>query len=92
MSEFFNPYSVLGVSSDAPLSEVKKSYRKLSRKYHPDVNPDDPLAETRFASINKAYDMIQKGTYKPAGLTRVERPSGSFVHIGLFSFGFAPSA
>lgn len=51
-------YSILGVKKDAPASEVKKAYRKLARKYHPDVNPGDKQAEERFKSISEAYDAL----------------------------------
>lgn len=56
-----DPYKVLGVSRDASDEEIKKAYRTLSKKYHPDLNPDNPEAEEKMAEINRAYDMIQKG-------------------------------
>jgi molecular chaperone DnaJ len=53
-----DPYSVLGVDRKASADEIKKAYRKLARKYHPDRNPDDPSAEERFKEIQSAYDIV----------------------------------
>ena len=58
-----NPYDVLGVSQNASDDEVKKAYRELSRKYHPDANVDNPLAdlaEEKFKEIQEAYDEIMR--------------------------------
>jgi molecular chaperone DnaJ len=51
-------YSVLGVDKKASPDEIKKAYRKLARKYHPDTNPDDKQAEERFKEISAAYDVL----------------------------------
>lgn len=51
-------YEVLGVDKEASDQEIKKAFRKLARKYHPDVNPDDKEAETRFKEINDAYETL----------------------------------
>ena len=58
-----DPYSVLGVSRDASMDEIKKAYRSLSRKYHPDANINNPnkdQAEEKFKQIQQAYDQIVK--------------------------------
>jgi molecular chaperone DnaJ len=51
-------YKVLGVSRKASAEEIKKAYRKLARKYHPDRNPDDAEAEERFKEVQGAYDTL----------------------------------
>ena len=56
-----NPYEVLGVSPNASDDEIKKAYRDLTRKYHPDANVDNPLAdlaEEKFKEVQEAYDTI----------------------------------
>lgn len=58
-----DPYSILGVSRDATDEEIKKAYRRLSRKYHPDANINNPnkaQAEEKFKEIQQAYDQIMK--------------------------------
>jgi molecular chaperone DnaJ len=51
-------YELLGVSRDATQEEIKRAYRRLARKFHPDANPDDPHAEERFKELNKAYSAL----------------------------------
>jgi molecular chaperone DnaJ len=51
-------YQILGVKKDAKADEIKKSYRKLARKYHPDVNPNDKAAEEKFKEVQEAYDIL----------------------------------
>lgn len=51
-------YDILGVDEDASKEEIKKAYRKLARKHHPDRNPDDPDAEEKFKELQKAYSIL----------------------------------
>ncbi len=51
-------YQVLGVSRNASQKEIRQAYRKLARKHHPDVNPNDPAAEQRFKEISQAYEVL----------------------------------
>src|SRR5687768_16430882 len=51
-------YQILGVKKDAKGDEIKKSYRRLARKFHPDVNPNDKVAEDKFKEVQEAYDVL----------------------------------
>jgi molecular chaperone DnaJ len=51
-------YQTLGISKSADADEIRKSYRKLARKYHPDLNPGDKAAEERFKKVQEAYDVL----------------------------------
>lgn len=50
-------YKILGVERNASTKQIKKAYRALAMKYHPDKNPDDPDAQTKFQDINAAYEV-----------------------------------
>jgi DnaJ-class molecular chaperone len=56
--KFRDYYEVLGISKTATEDEIKKAYRKLARKHHPDVNPGDKSAEDKFKEINEAYEVL----------------------------------
>ena len=53
-----NYYDILGIKKGASEKEVKQAYRRLARKYHPDVNPGDKSAENKFKEINEAYEVL----------------------------------
>ena len=58
IKEIFDPYEILEISPTDPISKIKKSYKQLSLKYHPDKNKDDDSARERFMLINKAYRIL----------------------------------
>ena len=62
-----DPYQVLGVPSTASADEVKAAYRRLAKKYHPDVNHGSTEAEQKMKEINEAYDMFVNHKYNPGG-------------------------
>ncbi len=59
-------YEVLGVNRDAAEDEIKKAYRKLAMKFHPDRNPDNPKAEEQFKEAKEAYEMLSDGQKRSA--------------------------
>src|ERR1043166_7637657 len=58
MSKTRDYYEVLGVKREASEDEIKKAYRKLARKFHPDLNPGDKTAEEQFKLLQEAYDVL----------------------------------
>src|SRR3954463_21316 len=56
--KFRDYYEILGVSRTAKEEEIKKSYRKLARKYHPDLNPNNKQSEEKFKEIQEAYEVL----------------------------------
>src|SRR3982750_3667821 len=51
-------YKILGVAKDAKAEDIKKAYRRLARKFHPDVNPNDKSAEDKIKEVQEAYDVL----------------------------------
>ena len=95
-TDFKDYYAILGVSKTATPEEIKKTFRKLALKYHPDRNPGDKKAEDRFKEISEAYEVLsdpekrqkydQFGQYwKQAGQTGWA-PNGTNVDFGGFNF------
>ena len=76
-----DPYKVLGVSRDASDEEIKQAYRKLAKKYHPDLNPGDQEAAKRMQEVNAAYEQIknpEKVQSQPSGGGYDYDPFGSY--------------
>jgi molecular chaperone DnaJ len=73
-------YATLGVDRRAALADIKKAYRKLARKYHPDLNPGDKSAEAKFKEIQEAYSVLsdtkKKGQYDQFGMAGEFPPGG----------------
>jgi DnaJ-class molecular chaperone len=86
-------YSVLGVPRSASQEEIKKAYRKLAMKYHPDKNPNDKKAEEQFKTISEAYEILsdekKKEMYDQFGHEAFERNGGG-GNAGYGGYGQGP--
>ena len=80
-----DPYKVLGVSPDASDEEIKKAYRRLAMKYHPDRNPNDPEAAKKMQQINAAYEQIKN----PEAYRRTAGSQG-YGSQGYGGYGYDP--
>lgn len=74
-------YAVLGVSSTATADDIKKQYRRLAKKYHPDANPNDPKAADRFKEISEAYQVV--------GDAEKRKQYDEMRRLGAFTGGFS---
>ncbi len=87
----FDPYQILGVSRDASQEEIKKAYRKLARKYHPDHNPGDEQSAARFKELKKAYDIVsdpsRREQYDNFGHTGDQQAGPGFGGFDASGFG-----
>ena len=84
-------YEVLGVSKSASDAEIKKAYRTLAKKYHPDMNPGDAAAEASFKEVNEAYDVLsdsdKRSKYDQYGHAAFDPASGMGGGGGFGGFG-----
>ena len=85
-------YEILGVNKDASAEDIKKSYRKLAMKNHPDRNPDNPKAEEQFKEAKEAYEILtddqKRAAYDQYGHAGIDPSMGGGGGGGFSSAGF----
>lgn len=93
--EYKDYYKILGVERSASQDEIKKAYRKLAVKYHPDKNPDDKVAEEKFKEISEAYQVIgnadSRKKYDELGANWKQYENAGFNGFGGGAQGFSAS-
>src|SRR5207237_2301954 len=86
-------YAVLGLAPGATPAEIKRAYRRLSRRYHPGLNPGDHQAEALFERITEAYETLsdpdRRRQYDTAGAPSAPAPSSGEFEFAGFDFSFA---
>lgn len=78
--DFIDYYQTLGLDKSASDADIKKAYRKLARKYHPDVNPNDKAAEGKFKEINEANEVLSK----PENRKKYDQYGKDWKHAGAY--------
>lgn len=95
MAEKRDYYEVLGVSKTASQDEIKSAFRKLAKKYHPDLNKDDPSAADKFKEAQEAYEVLgdeaKRKQYDQFGFSGVNNQAGGFGGFSGASYGFDAS-
>lgn len=90
-AEIKDYYKILGISKDATQDEIKKAFRKLARKYHPDLNPGDKSAEQKFKEINEAYEVLsdpkKREQYDRFGTSPFGDTSSFYENFRTYDFG-----
>ena len=77
---FIAYYKILGLTKSASDKDIKKAYRKLARKYHPDLNPNDKIAEKKFKEINEANEVLSH----PENRTKYDQYGKDWQHAETF--------
>src|SRR5258708_30942412 len=78
--DFIDYYKILGVAKNASEDDIKKAYRKLARKYHPDLNPNDKEANKKFQQINEANEVLSD----PEKRKKYDQYGKDWKHAGQF--------
>jgi molecular chaperone DnaJ len=89
-------YAILGLSTDASLTDIKRAYRRMARRYHPGINPGDRAAEEMFRRVSEAYETLvdprRREEYDAVGRAAAAPPPGSPVSLEFTEFDFSVAA